>query len=139
MKKIINLYNKYKEIINYIIIGGCTTVVSLFTYYICILFLDPTNPILLQISNIISWIFSVTFAYFANRIFVFKSNEKNILKEGTKFYCSRLTTLFLDSAFMFILVTIFHRNAKIAKLLVQLLILVCNYILSKLFVFKTKK
>lgn len=138
MNKIKNIYNKHKEIINYIIVGGFTTFVSLVSYYICIEFLNPNNPLLLQFSNIISWICSVTFAYFSNRKFVFQSNEKNILKESSKFFASRLTTLLLDVIFMFVLVTVLNSNAKLAKLLVQVLILICNYLFSKLLVFKRK-
>lgn len=137
MKKIINLYKKYNEIINYIIVGGFTTIVSLLTYYLCVLFLfDPKDPIMLQIANIISWIFSVTFAYFANRKYVFKSNEKNILKESIKFYSSRITTLLIDMLTMFILVSILDINDKISKILVQFIILILNYVFSKLLVFK---
>ena len=139
MNSIKKIYNKYKEIINYIIVGGFTTIVSLATYYICIEFLNPENPLLLQLSNIISWICAVTFAYFSNRKFVFNSKEKNLFKEASKFFASRLTTLLLDIVFMFLTVTVFKFNAKIAKLLVQGLILVSNYILSKLIVFKISK
>lgn len=139
MKKIINLYKKYEEIINYIIVGGLTTVVSLGSYYICVLiFLNPKNGVELQIANIISWIAAVTFAYFSNRKFVFKSKENNVLKEATKFYLSRVSTLIIDMLFMMIFVTLFGINDKLAKLLVQFIILVLNYIFSKLFVFKNK-
>ena len=67
MQKIIKLYKKYEEVINYIIVGGLTTFVSLLTYFISVLiFLNPSDPFQLQVANIISWIFSVTFAYFAS-------------------------------------------------------------------------
>ena len=139
MSKIINLYKKYKEIINYIIVGGLTTVVSLGTYYACVyIFLDPKNGVELQLANIISWIAAVTFAYFSNRKFVFESKNDKVLKEATKFYLSRLSTLLIDMLFMLIFVTLFKINDKLAKLLVQFIILVLNYIFSKLFVFKNK-
>lgn len=140
MKKIINVYKKYEEIINYIIAGGLTTFVSLFTYYACVLtFLNPKNPISLQIANIISWIFSVTFAYFINRSFVFKSKNKNKLKEALKFYLSRVSTLFIDMFTMFLLVTIFSISDKISKILVQFIILILNYIFSKFLIFSSTK
>jgi len=61
LKKILDIYHKYEEIINYLIVGLLTTVVSLVTYFICTgLFLDPNNKIELQIANLISWIFAVT-------------------------------------------------------------------------------
>lgn len=137
MKKIINLYNRYNEIINYIIVGVCTTLVSLLSYYLCVIFLlNPKNPILLQIANIISWICSVTFAYFTNRKYVFKSKEKAILKESIKFYTLRITTLLIDMFTMFLLVTVLGSNDKLSKILVQFIILIFNYVFSKLLVFK---
>ena len=138
-KKIYKIYIKYEEIINYLIVGGLTTIVSLGTYYLCVFtFLDPNNALQLQIANIISWICCVTFAYFANRIFVFKSNNKNKLKEAAGFYTSRIATLLMDMGIMFLLVTVFHGNDKIAKLIVQVVVTILNYILSKIFVFKKK-
>lgn len=139
MKKLIKLYKKYEEIINYIIVGGLTTVVSLGTYYLCVFtFLDPNVAVELQIANIISWICCVTFAYFTNRIFVFKSKNDKKLKEAFKFYSSRIATLLMDMAIMFIFVTCLHLNDKIMKLVVQVIVTVANYIISKLFVFKKK-
>lgn len=134
-----NIYLKYKEIINYLIFGVLTTIVSLVTYYLLVFtILNPNNAIELQIANIISWITCVTFAYITNRKYVFNSKNKNILKEITKFYSSRLTTLFLDMIIMFIFVTKLNLNDKIIKIIVQILIIILNYILSKLLVFKRK-
>lgn len=139
MKKIIELYKKYKEIINYLIVGALTTVVNLATYYICVLtFLSPENPIELQTANIIAWIVGVIFAYFTNRKFVFESKETNKLKEGVKFIGARLTTLALDMGVMWLGVTILGFSDKIIKLISQILVIVGNYIISKLFVFKKK-
>mgnify|MGYP004527093245 FL=1 len=143
MKKIWNkclkLYKKYEEIINYLIVGGLTTIVSLGSYYLCIYtFLDPDVWYQLQAANIISWICAVTFAYFANRIFVFKSKNQKKFKEAVSFYSSRVATLLMDMGIMFLFVTLLHLNDKIMKLVVQVVVTVANYILSKLFVFKKK-
>lgn len=135
----IKLYKKYKEIINYLIFGILTTVVSLVTYYLLVFtILNPNNPLELQIANIISWITCVTFAYITNRIYVFNSKNKNILKEIIKFYSSRLTTLLIDMLIMFIFVTKLEFNDKIIKIIVQVIIIILNYILSKILVFKHK-
>lgn len=135
----INIYNKYKEIINYLIFGILTTIVSLLTYYLSVYtILNPKNPLELQIANIISWITCVTFAYITNRKYVFNSKNKNIFKEIIKFYSSRLTTLFLDMLIMFIFVSKLEFNDKIIKIIVQILIIIINYILSKIIVFKNK-
>ena len=134
------LYLKYKEIINYLIFGILTTIVSLLTYYLLVYtILNPNNLIELQIANIISWITCVTFAYITNRIYVFNSKNKNIIREIIKFYSSRLTTLFLDMLFMYIFVTRLEFNDKLIKLIVQIIIIILNYILSKILVFKTKE
>lgn len=131
------MLKKYEEIIKYIIVGGFTTFVSLLSYYLLTLILKPNNPVYLQIANVLSWILAVTFAYFANRIIVFKSNNKKI-KEASKFYLSRISTLLIDMFIMFLLVTLLGINDKISKILVQFIVLVLNYILSKFLVFNYK-
>ena len=131
------LWNKYRELIRYLIVGVLTTVVSLGTYYICVeTFLNPEAAIELQIANVISWVAAVTFAYVANRIYVFESKNQNILSEIALFFTARVGSLLLDMGIMFVLVTIMGVNDKIAKLAVQVIVTVANYILSKLFVFR---
>lgn len=137
MKKLIELYKKYKEIINYLIVGVLTTIVSLAVYYISVFtFLNPDNPIQLQIANILSWIAGVTFAYFTNRKYVFESKEENKLQEASKFVSSRIITLLMDMFIMYLGVTIIGFSDKIIKLVSQIVITISNYIFSKLFVFK---
>lgn len=136
-RKIKELYLKYKEIINYIIVGGLTTIVSLIAYYTCVLtFLDPNNPVELQIANVISWICAVTFAYIANRIFVFESKNTDYVKEISSFVGARVATLLMDMGIMFVFVTLLKGNDKIIKLIVQVVVTILNYIFSKIFVFK---
>ena len=127
----------YKELIAYFVVGVLTTLVSLGTYYIVTsTFLDPLVPIELQIANVLSWILAVIFAYFTNRKYVFKSEEENKIKEGSKFILSRLVTLLLDMLTMFLLVSILSMNDKIAKIISQILVIIGNYLISKLIVFK---
>lgn len=137
MKRIINLYKKYQEIINYLIVGVLTTIVSLATYYICVLtFLNPNKAIELQIANIISWIIAVLFAFVTNKIFVFKSKNKNLFKEFTSFVGARVLTLLLDMLIMFVMVTALGINDKVSKLVVQVVVTILNYVFSKIFVFR---
>lgn len=140
MQKIIELFNKYKEIIMYLIFGVLTTVVSLVTYYaLTLTILNPEKAMQLQLANIISWIVSVAFAYVTNRKFVFESKSEDIVKEATSFVGGRVLTLLLDMAIMFIFVTFLHLNDKIFKIVSQVLVIVTNYVISKLFVFKENK
>ncbi len=140
MEKIIKMLKKYKEVISYLIFGVLTTVVSLAVYYLSVFtFLNPNNAFELQIANIISWIVGVCFAYFTNRKYVFESKEKNKLKEASKFVFARVVTLIMDMIIMWIGVTLLHRNDKIIKLISQVVIIVSNYVFSKIFVFKKKE
>lgn len=139
IKKVLNLYKKYEEIINYLIVGVLTTIVSLIVYYGLVLtFLNPDNAVQLQIANILSWGAGVTFAFFTNRKYVFKSKNKNIKKEAVSFVSSRIITLLMDMGIMFLTVTLLQMNDKIAKLISQVVITIANYVFSKLFVFKNK-
>ena len=90
----------------------------------------------MQLANVLSWIVAVTFAYVMSRIYVFQSKRKNVLQEIVSFYSSRLLTLFMDMAIMFVMVTLLGINDKIAKLVVQMVVTVANYVFSKIFVFR---
>lgn len=132
-----NIYNKYREIILYLIYGVLTTVISLFVYYLLvILFLNPNNALQLQIANVLSWIAGVTFAYFTNRSIVFRSKNNNKVKEAANFILSRVITLIMDMLIMFVGVSLMNGNDKILKLISQVIVVVSNYIFSKIFVFR---
>jgi len=131
------LYRRYREQINYLIVGGLTTVVSLVTYWFCVsILLNAEDPLQLQVANVISWICAVTFAYFTNRRFVFFSQEQNRIREAGKFFLSRLTTLAMEMAIMVLGVSVLRINDKVVKLVAQIIIIIANYVLSKLLVFR---
>ena len=144
MEKIKKIYIKYKEVINYLIFGVLTTIVSITVKYLLLFtILNAENGIQLQIAVIISWIVACTFAYVTNRIWVFESKSKQIFKEALKFYISRLTTLGLEMLLMFIIVTALKLNTDtwvvIWTLVTQVIVIIGNYILSKIIVFKNKE
>ena len=137
--RINNLFRKYRELIFYVIVGVATTAVSLGVYYgLVFTLLDPNVGWQLQVANVVSWIASVTFAYFTNRKYVFLSKNPNMIAEAASFYASRLGTLVLDMGIMFATVTALHWNDKIMKLVVQVIVLVANYVISKFLVFRKK-
>ena len=139
MEKIKKIMGRYRELISYLIVGGLTTVVSLGTYYGCTLtVLDAAVPLQLQAANVLSWIAAVTFAYFTNRKYVFESRNQHMLKEAGAFYASRLSTLLMDMVLMFLMVTILGWDDKIVKLIVQVVVTIANYVISKFFVFAAK-
>lgn len=128
------LDNKIKEILKYLIVGGLTTVVSIVSYYIVRLFIENY-----LVCTVISWIFAVAFAYITNRVFVFNSKRENIFKECTEFIFSRILSLVAEVAVMYLLVDFLNISDKISKIIVQVIIVILNYIFSKLFVFKENK
>ena len=130
------IYYKNPEIWNYLIVGGLTTLVSIVSKWLLFLVLDPKDSLQLQIAVIISWILSVSFAYITNRIFVFQSKSKEYIKEISTFVGGRVLTLVLEMIIMGVFVTWLHQNEYVFTILSQVIILVLNYIISKLFVFK---
>ena len=141
MKKIWNLYHKYEEIVNYLIVGGLTTLISLAVKYgLLFTILDASNAMELQISVIASWVLAVLFAYFANRIFVFHSKSKEYLKEVSGFVAGRIATLVMEMIIMWFFVTLLGLDSNlwiiIWTIVCQILVIVGNYVISKLFVFK---
>ena len=141
LKKIWDLYHKYEEIINYLIVGGLTTLISLAVKYgLLFTFMDASNAVELQAAVIISWIVAVAFAYFANRIFVFHSKSKQYLKEVSGFVAGRIATLVMEMVVMWFFVTLLGLDSNlwviIWTVVCQILVIVGNYVISKVFVFK---
>lgn len=135
----INIYKKNKEIINYLIFGVLTTVVSFVVYFI----FAKVFKIDEVISNVISWFFSVLFAFITNKLYVFESKEtgkKTLLKEIISFYLARLFTgVVCDLGVFALMVKTFKINDVLSKLVTQVIVIVLNYVLSKLIVFKQNK
>lgn len=128
------------EIIRYLFIGVLTMIITLVSYYLLtVSFLSPNNKVQLQIANIISWAIAVVFSYICNRKFVFRSRNNNCIKEFINFVVSRFFTLLVDMLGMFLMVTILTINDKFSKCVVQLLVVILNYIISKFIVFRGRK
>jgi gtrA family protein len=122
------------ELIAYIIFGILTTVVDWVVYYI--LSGLGVNYI---INSIISWTVAVLFAFITNKLFVFDSKRlKNIFRELVLFVLSRLSTLVINLAGMYVLISLLKLNEFISKAILSILVVILNYIFSKLFIFKTK-
>ncbi len=128
------LIKKYKEIIMYLVFGVLTTLVNIVSFYI----MDKCN-INLYVNNTIAWILSVLFAYITNKLFVFESKSlepKVVIKEGLSFFGFRLISYFMDMLCIFIMVDIFSINKMISKIVGNVIVIIANYIFSKLFIFK---
>lgn len=131
------MYQKYNELIMYGIVGCCTMIVALISYYILA---NPLN-IYYQIANVISWGLAVAFAYVTNKKFVFKSQYENFastVKEIISFVSSRIISLLAEIISMYFFVQICSLDDNVVKLMNQILVIVLNYILSKFWVFNKK-
>ena len=132
MKKIKELYLKYKEIINYLVFGGLTTVVNFVTYYITARIIGIEEVT----SSGISWFCSVLFAYITNKLFVFESksnSKKEFFKEMISFFLARIASgILCDVGTFALMVKVFNVNDIIAKIVTQIMVVIVNYVFSKL-------
>ena len=134
---------KYREILVYLVVGGLTTVVAWGAKFLWgFLFYGGTAyPTALQntVLNIVEWVAGVSFAYPTNRKWVFRSTNPDILKEAGGFVASRLATLGLQMVSNLFLTNVLHISYYIATLITAVLVIIGNYVFSKLLVFRKKK
>lgn len=142
MKKLWNfcwdMYKKYEEGINYLIFGFLAFVLNYVLYILFAGILDIHH----LISTALSWVLTVIFAYWTNRKFVFKSKNKDLKSVGEEFVSfigARVATGLMEIVLMFLMVDLADLNEFISKLVCQVLVIVANYFLSKLWIFKEKK
>ena len=137
MEKIISLIKKHKSFISYGIFGVLTTVVNIVTYNLCYYQMGISNTL----SNIAAWILAVTFAYLTNKAWVFESRSwawEILRREIPAFVSCRLATGILDLVIMYLCVDVMLWNAMLMKLMSNILVILLNYIFSKLVIFKKK-
>lgn len=130
MKTLIHLYKRYEMIINYLFIGGLTTLINFVTFFVMRYFY-----IGLVLTNTTANIVSVIFAFFANKSVVFHSDyssKKKFWFELTSFLILRGVSLLLDNFIMIVGVDCLHGNEILVKILDQIIIVVANYLFSKL-------
>lgn len=137
MQKLRSLLEKYWDILTYLIFGVLTTVVNYAVY------LPAYNLLGLSasVSNMLSWVVAVAFAYLTNKPFVFKSHDwskETVIPELTKFVSCRLASGAMETVILLLAVDILGWNGNIWKLLTQVMVVVLNYVFSKLIVFRKK-
>lgn len=126
------------DVLRYIFIGGCTTLVNLVSYYV----LRMTTSLNLNVANVISIAAAILFAYFANSSVVFRSKAgtlKEKFGEFVKFISARLSTMVIEVGGVWLMADVMKINDYIAKFVIQFIVLVLNYFLSKFFVFKKER
>ncbi len=141
MGNLVSIFKKHKEIIMYLIFGVATTVVSLVSYALFIKLL----PLGITVASAFSWVIAVTFAFITNKLFVFESRShevKTVLREALSFFAARIVSgvveIFLPELLFIIGLdfSLFGVKGFVAKIIVNVIVIIMNYIFSKLFVFK---
>ena len=138
MNKIFSLLKKYREILLYLIFGGLTTVVN---YIALWLFYDLLGIRVLDAlgANTLAWVVAVAFAFVTNKIWVFESrdtSQKTLLREILSFLAARVVSLGAESATIYIGVNLLNGNLWLVKLLASVIVVLLNYIFSKLIIFR---
>ena len=135
VQKIKNLVQKHWDILSYLFFGGLTTVVNYLVYLPCYNLLNLSAAV----SNAIAWAVAVAFAYLTNKPFVFRSHDwsmKTVIPELTKFVTCRIGSGLLETGILFLCVDLLAWNGNVWKLITSVLVVILNYIASKLLVFK---
>ncbi len=144
-KPLQEIYYKYEDKWLYLVFGVLTTVVSFITAGISKGLLEKAgagDAVVSTVSTVISWICAVTFAYLTNRVWVFKSsasNAKEVAVEAVSFYGGRVFTLLVEAAMMWFGYSFLKINYWVTKIAANVVVLILNYVISKLFVFTDKK
>ncbi|MFG6329043.1 MAG: GtrA family protein [Lachnospiraceae bacterium] len=134
----VSIYFKYKEVILYLVFGGLTTLVNIVSYAVFVRIINMGTVA----GTSGAWLVSVIFAYITNKMFVFESKTDTfdlLVKECVSFFGCRLTTGFMDVAIMYFSVDLLHFNDIVMKIISNVLVVILNYIFSKLFIFKKEK
>lgn len=132
------IFNQFKELFIYGIFGVLTTIVNICIYTLCVKQLSLHY----LIANVIAWIIAVIFAFITNKLFVFKSKswERKIwINEFTKFIGARIVTGVLDMLMMYIMVDVLILNDVFSKTIVNIIVILVNFVFSKLIIFKKTK
>ncbi|MCI6935673.1 MAG: GtrA family protein [Clostridiales bacterium] len=137
IQKLRSLAEKNREILSYLIFGVLTTVVN-YLIYLPIFNLCGLSA---TVSNMIAWVGAVAFAFLTNKPFVFHSHDwsaKTVIPELTKFVSCRLASGVLETGILLLTVDCLHWNGNLWKLVTQVLVIIINYVGSKLLVFRKK-
>lgn len=131
------LLKKYRELIVYGIVGVMTTLLNLAVYFV----LTSWLGVHYIVSDIIAWIVCFIFSFVTNKLYVFKSARWTpdvLLKEVSKFFTSSVFTGIVDVGLLYAMVDLLHINGTVSKIVDNVVIIILNYILRKLWVFKEK-
>ena len=137
IEKGVFFYKKHREVLNYLVFGGLTTLINIIVFALCFDLISMSTVL----SNCIAWVVAVIFAFVTNKLWVFESKSfeiKVIIREAGGFFAARLLTLALDTGIAYLFIDILGFHYLLIKILSNIVVIILNYIFSKLFVFIKK-
>lgn len=133
LNKFYTIYSMHKEMLLYLFFGGVSYLLTMITFGLFVVVMKIPD----LTANVISWIIVVAFCFFTNSKFVFRASDKtSIFKQLILFYASRSTTLVTEEIILFIFIEKYGLNSMIVKALAQIVVIIFNYVFSKLVIFK---
>lgn len=131
-------YKKYKELLLYLFFGGLSFIVSIATYALFNVGMNINE----LIANVLSWIITVMFAFLTNRVWVFQSTTNGVaefVKQMLVFYSGRVITLVVEEVILLVFITWLGFNSMLIKVIAQVIVILLDYVISKLVVFRKKE
>lgn len=138
LKKLANWYRKHKEGMRYLVFGALSTVINIVVFAICAKYIKFSTAI----SNTIAWIAAVLFAYITNKLYVFNSKTikiKDLTREIISFFSARIITLVIETVFLWVVIDKMGFNEILMKIISNIIVIILNFIFSKIFIFKKDK
>ena len=125
------------ELVSYLFVGVATTLVNYVVYYLATRLLSMG----VMAGTWTAWVAAVAFGYVANKAFVFHTHCDSamaLLREAAGFFSMRLVSLGMETVLMYLTVTVLGLNDLVMKLVINIVVIILNYVFSKLFIFKKK-
>lgn len=143
MDKLKSLLLRYRELISYVFFGVLTTLVNWLSYILLVaLFGGSSKDGAVVLATAAAQILAILFAYVTNRKWVFRSKASGfraVSVEMLRFFAARAASFVVDILLMAVGVGLLNINDSFMKLLSNVVIIIINYVLSKVFVFKRGK
>ena len=138
LKNLADWYRAHREGMRYLVFGALSTIVNIVVFVICARIVNLSTAV----SNTIAWIVAVLFAYVTNKIYVFNSKTtgvKKLVREILSFFGARIATLVLETAFLWVVIDKLGFNEILMKIISNIIVIILNFIFSKIFIFKKDK
>ena len=136
LKPLQPFWDRHREVLLYLFFGGLTTVISIGSFWLC----DSVLQLNEHVANTVSWLLAVLFAFLTNRLWVFRSPAKGVAfwMQLSRFYAGRLATFLAEEVVILVFITWLDFHSLTVKIAAQVMVLILNYIVSKIFVFRKK-